>query len=126
MSEQLEQGQKAPTKEELIKFFAEQVEVKTVQFQLQELNTKLAVARAEELKALQFIAQMTSPQPEQAPNGTVHTITEQDLENNPELKDAGIKVGDEVILPEGVSIEKEIPEEEDVVEEKKSRKLKTA
>ena len=66
-TENLEQEeQKAPSKEEVIAFFQEQIEVKKVQLELQELNTALAVARAEELKALSFIAQITNPQPEQA------------------------------------------------------------
>lgn len=63
---QQEQEQKAPTKEEVISFFQEQIEVKKVQLELQELNTALAVGRAEELKALAFIAQLTTPpQPEE-------------------------------------------------------------
>ena len=66
-TENLEQEeQKAPSKEEVIAFFQEQIEVKKVQLELQELNTALAVGRAEELKALSFIAQITNPQPEQA------------------------------------------------------------
>lgn len=61
-TENLEQEeQKAPSKEEVIAFFQEQIEVKKVQLELQELNTALAVGRAEELKALAFIAQITSP-----------------------------------------------------------------
>jgi len=53
--------QKIPTKEEVISFFQEQIEVKRVQLELQEINTAMAVGRAEELKALAFIAQLTSP-----------------------------------------------------------------
>lgn len=61
-----QEEQKAPTKEEVISFFQEQIEVKRVQLELQELNTALAVGRAEELKALSFIAQITNPpQPEE-------------------------------------------------------------
>ena len=61
-TENLEQEeQKAPSKEEVISFFKEQIEVKQVQLELQELNTALAVGRAEELKALAFIAQLTTP-----------------------------------------------------------------
>lgn len=60
-----EQEQKAPTKEEVVSFFQEQIEVKRVQLELQELNTALAVGRAEELKALSFIAQITNPQQEE-------------------------------------------------------------
>ena len=54
-----QEEQKVPTKEEIIAFIKEQIEVKTVQLELQELNTGLASSRAEELKALAFIAQIT-------------------------------------------------------------------
>jgi hypothetical protein len=96
MSEQLEQ-QAPPSKEDIIKFLEEQMEVKEAQYKLQELNTKLAVARAEELKALQFIAQMTNPQP--PADAVPHNLTQQDMDENPELVDQGFKVGDEVLVP---------------------------
>ena len=54
----------APSKEEVIAFFNEQIEVKKVQLELQEINAALAAARAEELKALAFIAQLTNPAPQ--------------------------------------------------------------
>ena len=56
-----QEEQKQPSKEEVIAFFQEQIEVKKVQLELQQLNAQLAVAKAEELKALAFIAQITSP-----------------------------------------------------------------
>lgn len=111
MSEQTNQPeQQVPTKEELIAFFNEQIEVKKVQFELQELNTKLAVAKAEELKALAFISQMTNPsvgQKGEQPQGVPHTITQEDLDNNPELVEAGVEVGDDVMIP--ASIQEEAP-----------------
>jgi hypothetical protein len=91
--------QKAPTKEEVLVFLQEQIDVKAKQFELQDLNTKLAVARAEELKALQFISNMTNPQPQQ-PQGVPYNLTQEDLDNNPELVEAGLKVGDEVLRSE--------------------------
>jgi hypothetical protein len=101
-----EQQEKAvPTKEEIIAFIKEQIEVKSVQLELQELNTGLAVSRAEELKALAFIAQMT--QPGGRPEGVPHTITQEDLDNNPELVGGGFKVGDEVIVPNESPVEKQ-------------------
>lgn len=101
-----EQQEKAvPTKEEIIAFIKEQIEVKTVQLELQELNTGLAVSRAEELKALAFIAQMT--QQGGRPEGVPHTLTQEDLDNNPELADGGFKVGDEVIIPNEAPVEKQ-------------------
>lgn len=101
MSQDNTQEQTAPTKEEVVKFFQEQIDVKKVQYELQELNTKLAVARAEELKALSFIAQMTNPKAEGNPyeGGVPHTLTEEDLQLNPELKEQGLNVGDEVLVP---------------------------
>jgi len=89
--------QAPPSKEEIIKFLEEQMEVKEAQLKLQELNTKLAVARAEELKALQFIAQMTNPQP--PADAVKHNITQQDMDENPELAEQGFSVGDEVLVP---------------------------
>ena len=93
--------EKIPTKEELIAFMKEQIEVKEVQLQLQELSTKLAINKAEELKALSFIAQMSNPQSEGKAyaGGTPHTITQEDMDNNPELAEQGVEVGDEVIIP---------------------------
>lgn len=31
---------------------------------------------------------------------TPHTVTEEDMTNNPELADAGVKVGDEIGIPD--------------------------
>lgn len=96
-----DEQQKTPTKEEIIAFFQEQIEVKKYQAELQELNTRLAVNRAEELKALSFIAQITDPtkSANAYKGGMPHTITQEDLDANPELAEEGIKVGDEVIIP---------------------------
>lgn len=107
----------APSKEELISFFQEQIEVKKVQLELHEINAKIAVARAEELKAMAFIAQMTNPQQQ---GGVPHTVTQEDLDNNPDLVDAGLQVGDEVVIPNDVA-EQELEEKSS-----KSRKLKKA
>lgn len=115
-----QEEQKAPpSKEEVIAFFQEQIDVKKVQYELQELNTKLAVARAEELKALTFIAQMTNPkaQGNEYEGGIPHTITQDDLDNNPDLVDEGIKVGDEVLIPKEAMLS-----EEEVKEHKKKLK----
>jgi hypothetical protein len=100
MSENVEQTMdqsKGPSKEEVINFLKEQMEVKEAQYKLQELNTKLAVARAEELKALQFIAQMTNPTP--PADAVKHNLTQEDIDENPELVDQGFSVGDEVLIP---------------------------
>jgi hypothetical protein len=93
----MSEEQKVPSKEEVVAFLQEQIDVKKVQLELQELNTRLAVGRAEELKALQFIGQMTNPQ---LPADAVpHTLTQEDMDENPELAEQGLNVGDEVLVP---------------------------
>jgi hypothetical protein len=96
MSEQMNE-QQAPSKEEVVRFLQEQIDVKKVQLELQEINTKLASYRADELKALQFIAQMTNPQP--PADAVPHTLTQEDIDENPELVEQGLKAGDEVLIP---------------------------
>jgi hypothetical protein len=93
----MSEEQKIPSKEEVVTFLQEQIDVKKVQLELQEINTKLASYRAEELKALQFIAQMTNPQP--PADAEPHTLTQEDMDENPELAEQGLKVGDEVLVP---------------------------
>ena len=115
--------QQAPSKEEVIKFLSEQIEVKKVQVELQELNTRLAVQRMEELKALSMIAQITNPQRQSSdvPEGAIpHTVTQEDLDNNPDLVEAGVQLGDEVLIP--------APESTDETKEpiKKERTLRKA
>ena len=98
----MSEEQKAPSKEEVLQFLNEQIEVKEVQLKLQSLNADLAEARAREIKALAFVAQMTSPQPtaqDDIPQGAVpHTLTQEDLNQNPELVEQGYKVGDDVLV----------------------------
>lgn len=88
--------QKAPSKEEIILFFTEQVAVKKLQLEVQVINADIAEARVRELKALNFISNMTIAKND-VPQGTPHTLTQEDLDNNPELVEAGLKVGDEVL-----------------------------
>jgi len=89
--------QKAPSKEEVVRFLTEQIEVKKIQLELQVLNADLAEARSRELKALGFIAQMTNPTPPE--DAVSHNLTQEDMDQNPELVEQGFKVGDEVLVP---------------------------
>lgn len=95
----------APTKEQMLTWMQEQIEFKKVQAELQELDTRIAVARAEYMKAMYTIAQISTPQ--ESSNGIAeHTLTKEDFEANPELKEQGFKVGDVVGIPSEV-VEKE-------------------
>lgn len=95
-------GQNVPTKDEIVAFLKEQIEVKELQAQLQDLNTRIAKGRAEEIQAIGFVAQMTNPSQPPAmgeeEQGERHTITEEDLANNPALAEQGLQVGDEVLI----------------------------
>jgi hypothetical protein len=115
------QEQHVPSKEELMKFFQEQIDVKKLQVELQELNAAMATARAEELKALSFIAQMTNPETGQPQATKKHIVTQQDLDANPELVDAGVQVGQEVLVPAGIQTDED---DDQPMVEAKSRKLK--
>jgi transcription antitermination factor NusG len=86
-----------PSKQEVVKFLTEQIEVKKIQLELQVINADLAEARSRELKALGFIAQMTNPTP--PTDAVAHNLTQEDMDQNPELADQGFKVGDEVLVP---------------------------
>lgn len=89
--------QKQPSKEEVVAFLSEQIEVKKVQLELQIINADLAEARSREVKALGLIAQMTNPTP--PPDAVPHNLTQEDMDQNPELIEQGFKVGDEVLVP---------------------------
>jgi hypothetical protein len=80
-TEQTTEEKKAPSKEEILNYLQEQIEVKKVQLELQQLSSQLAIAKAEELKALAFIAQITNPQPEE----------EDEEEENPAAKSRTLK-----------------------------------
>jgi hypothetical protein len=89
----------APSREDKITALKEQIELKEYQVKLQELNTKLAVFRADELEAFAKIAHYSkSAQPGQG-DVVEHTVTEADLQNNPEMIEMGIKVGDRIGIP---------------------------
>jgi hypothetical protein len=88
--------EKQPTKEEILEFLNESIEISKLRAELQDHNTRIAVGRAEELKALAFIANLTNPKGDEQ---VTHTVTEEDVELNPQLSEMGISVGDEVMIP---------------------------
>lgn len=104
----MSQEQKAPTKEEIVLFLQEQIDVKELQAKLADLNMKIAISRAEELKALSFISNMTNPQSSDKSyqGGVPHTVTQEDLDNNPDMVEAGLNVGDEIMMAQPESKKK--------------------
>jgi hypothetical protein len=62
VEQEVQDESKAPSREEMIKFYTDQIELKELQVKLQELNTAFIKAKAEEIQATAFIGQMMSPQ----------------------------------------------------------------
>jgi hypothetical protein len=98
-------------KAKVITWMNEQIEFKEVQLKLQELDTKIAVSKAEYMKAMYTVAQISNPQQNSpSPELTEHTLTEEDLQANPDLVEQGFKAGDVVGVPkEAVMQEEEAP-----------------
>jgi hypothetical protein len=65
---------KTPSREEMIQFYSEQIELKKLQVELQELNTRFIKAKAEEIQATAFIGQMMSE---------AEAVQEEEEENTP-------------------------------------------
>lgn len=93
----MENKEITPSKETMLAWMKEQIEFKTIQLELQELNTKIAVGRMEEAKAVYTLAQITTPPSSQEHDE--HILTEEDIKANPELAEQGLKVGDVIGIP---------------------------
>lgn len=110
MSTQTEE-KKAPTKAEVLNFYKEQIEVAKLRKELAEIVCITAEFDARRVEAIarqaHFSAAGQQQSPQGMPEGVIpHTVTQEDLDANPELADQGIKVGDVVGIterPEGVS-----------------------
>lgn len=89
-----------PTKETIVAFLTEQLEIKKLQAELQALNTSLAVGRANELEAMAKIQHFSQKGSlEDNPDIVQHTVSQEDVDNNPEFAAQGIKAGDVVGIP---------------------------
>ena len=111
----------APDKEKIIEWMNGQIEFKEIQLKLQELDTKIAVTKAEYMKAMYTIAQISNPQQNHqgSPELSEHTLTEEDLQANPDLVEQGFKVGDIVGIPK---MEEAPMEEEEAPAKKRTLK----
>lgn len=115
---------KTPTKAEVVNFYKEQIEVAKLRRDLAEIVCHTAEFDARRIEAVAKQAHFSAPaqQPQGMPEGVVpHTVTQEDLDNNPELAEQGIKVGDVVGISEKPNVEEDMPETED---ETPVRKLK--
>jgi hypothetical protein len=115
--------QKAPTKEQVTKFYKEQIEVAKLRRELSQILSETAEYDARRAEAIAKQAHFSAPRPQQPadqdlPEGVVqHTVTQEDMDNNPELAEQGIKVGDVIGISAAPQVEGEegiAPEEDDV------------
>jgi hypothetical protein len=90
---------KVPTKDEVLAFYKEQIEVAEVRKQLAEIACLTAEFEARRAEAVAKQAHWSAPDKGKPASGIVeHTITQEDMDNNPELAAQGIKVGDVIGL----------------------------
>jgi hypothetical protein len=102
-----ENEKKTPTKAEVLNFYKEQIEVAKLRRDLAEIVCITAEFDARRVEAIakqahfSRPAQQQPPQQEGMPEGVIpHTVTQEDLDANPELAEQGIKVGDVVGISE--------------------------
>lgn len=86
-----------PSKEQIVSWYAEQIEIATLRRTLSELNKDIATFDAQRLKATIMIAQMQEPQKANG-NEIEHEVTQEDLDANPELVENNVKVGDKILI----------------------------
>lgn len=91
-----------PTKEEVTSWYQEQIAMAKLRLELAELLSKTAQEDAKRTQALAIIAQLqAAPKSQDSKSndpGIDHIVTQEDLDNNPELVNHGIKVGDAITL----------------------------
>lgn len=89
VEQEVQEESKAPSREEMIKFYNDQIELKELQVKLQELNTAFIKAKAEEIQATAFIGQMMSPQ-EDEESEEDNTPIQQNFEKKLKRTDGGV------------------------------------
>jgi hypothetical protein len=100
----------APDRAKIIEWMNGQIEFKEIQLKLQQLDTSIAVTKAEYMKAMYTIAQISNPQQNSpSPELAKHTLTEEDLKANPDLVEQGFKAGDVVGIPKEAVMQEEAP-----------------
>jgi hypothetical protein len=112
------QEKKLPTKEEVIKFYKEQIEVAKFRRDLAEILSQTADYDARRAESIAKQAHFSGPRPSQVnndlPEGVIpHTVTQEDIDNNPELAEQGIKVGDVIGITEKPDFEATEEEEKE-------------
>jgi hypothetical protein len=90
VEQEVQDESKAPSREEMIKFYKDQIELKELQCQLQELNTRFIRAKADEIQATAFIGQMMSPQEDEESEEEDNAPIQQNFEKKLKRTDGGV------------------------------------
>jgi hypothetical protein len=90
VEQEVQEESKAPSREEMIKFYTDQIELKELQVKLQELNTAFIKAKAEEIQATAFIGQMMSPQEDEESEEEDNAPIQQNFEKKLKRTDGGV------------------------------------
>ena len=102
-----------PSKEQIIAWYKEQIEIATLRRDLSALQAEIAKNEAQRVQATVLMAQMQNPA-SQNQNEVEHEVTQEDLDANPELVENGVKVGDKILVSNPRSqVALEQPGEED-------------
>lgn len=102
-----------PTKEQIIAWYKDQIEVATLRRDLSALQADIAKNEAQRVQATVLMAQMQDPASQ---NEVEHIVTQEDIDANPELVENGVKVGDKILIanPRQAASPAPAPEEDDV------------
>lgn len=131
-------AEKVPTVQDQIKYLKDQMPLKRLQVELQRLNTdfvELKVREFEAISKLQTIEHgQKSSQEEQdlyiRDHVIQHTVTDEDLEVNPDLAKAGIVSGQTIGIPkevyftDQVKLASKIKQESEILDEVEDSNLK--
>jgi len=102
--------EKIPTQAEQIKFLKDQMPLKRLQVELQKLNTDFVELKVREFEAITKLQQIEEVQAKSKAehdaflkeNMTEHTITQEDLDNNPEMVESKLEVGQKIGIPKDI------------------------
>ena len=120
---------KVPTQQEQIQALKALMPLKRLQVELQNLNTTFAELKVREHEAVSKLQQFEQAQVEaqraqeqfQMDNIVKHTVTQEDIDLNPEMVEAGIKVGQEVGIPKEIYANLNLANKVDIKDEDTSQ-----
>ncbi len=97
-----------PTYDEMVASLEKSIKLAELQVRMQELNMQMASYRAVELESFAKIQHFSKPNSNQ--EMIEHIVSEDDMKNNPQLAEQGIKAGDKITIPKSAIVNADNPE----------------